>query len=90
MKAAEDIKCSPFRPHPHNLVEPEGCKNGVYSLDSINITPQKTSIVFQNLRFNCVKKNEISNSLQVRVENLIDPFQSELILYFYRHTRVFF
>ena len=63
---------APYRPHPHNLVGKEGCKKGVCTMeltDAMNCS-------FPNLGIQCVKKKDIDESLVLRQQIRVDPFQS--------------
>ena len=67
----------PPRTHPHNLVSPasvgrEGCKKGVCT---IHMNDDMTAS-FPNLGIQCVKKKDIDESLTLRQQIRVDPFQS--------------
>ena len=62
----------PHRPHPHNLVGKEGCKKGVCT---IHMNDDMTA-AFPNLGIQCVKKKDIDESLSLRQQIRVDPFQS--------------
>lgn len=64
---------APYRPHPHNLVGKEGCKKGVCTME----LDQSMSCSFPNLGIQCVKKKDIDDSLTLRQQIRVDPFQSK-------------
>ncbi|XP_040576306.1 uncharacterized protein [Lepeophtheirus salmonis] len=64
---------TPYRPHPHNLVGKEGCKKGVCTLE---INPESMACSFPSLGIQCVKKKEIEESLNLRQQIRVDPFQT--------------
>ncbi|XP_044254218.1 embryonic polarity protein dorsal-like isoform X2 [Tribolium madens] len=67
-------KEEPYKPHPHKLVG-EHCKRGVCSFEA-EVTPNNPDITFRKLGVQCVKKNELKESLSVREESNIDPFST--------------
>lgn len=67
-------KDAPYRPHPHNLVGKDGCKNGVCTL---KLTGKPQRAVFSNLGIQCVKKKDIKAALEVRESLQVDPFKSK-------------
>ena len=75
-KAVVVVSCvtqeQPYRPHPHNLVGKEGCKKGVCT---IHMNDDMTAS-FPNLGIQCVKKKDIDESLTLRQQIRVDPFQS--------------
>ena len=75
-KAVVVVSCvtsdQPHRPHPHNLVGKEGCKKGVCT---IHMNDDMTA-AFPNLGIQCVKKKDIDESLSLRQQIRVDPFQS--------------
>nr|XP_015835035.1 PREDICTED: embryonic polarity protein dorsal isoform X2 [Tribolium castaneum] len=77
-RAAVVVSCvtkdEPHKPHPHKLVG-EHCKKGVYTFEA-EITPNNPDIVFRKLGVQCVKRNELKESLNVREEKNIDPFKT--------------
>ncbi|EZA51108.1 Embryonic polarity protein dorsal [Ooceraea biroi] len=63
----------PYRPHPHNLVGKEVCKQGVCTVE----VPVGNMVVsFSNLGIQCVKKKDIEDALRVRQELRVDPFRT--------------
>ena len=76
-KAVVVVSCvtneQPYRPHPHNLVGKEGCKKGVCT---IHMNDDMTA-AFPNLGIQCVKKKDIDDSLSLRQQIRVDPFQSK-------------
>jgi len=62
----------PYRPHPHNLVGKEGCKKGVCTIP----LGENMTVSFPNLGIQCVKKKDIDESLTLRQQIRVDPFQS--------------
>jgi len=75
-KAVVVVSCvtsdQPHRPHPHNLVGKEGCKKGVCT---IHMNDDMTA-AFPNLGIQCVKKKDIDESLSLRQQIRVDPFQT--------------
>jgi len=75
-KAVVVVSCvtndAPYKPHPHNLVGKEGCKKGVCT---IHMNDDMTAS-FPNLGIQCVKKKDIDESLTLRQQIRVDPFQS--------------
>ncbi|XP_055533600.1 embryonic polarity protein dorsal-like [Wyeomyia smithii] len=67
-------KDPPYRPHPHNLVGKEGCKEGVCT---VHIDSSTMSYVFSNLGIQCVKKKGIEESLMQRKRIKVDPFHTQ-------------
>ncbi|KAG7213837.1 hypothetical protein KM043_003050 [Ampulex compressa] len=63
----------PHRPHPHNLVGKEGCKQGICT---VGISSENMMVTFANLGIQCVKKKDIEDALRVREENRVDPFRT--------------
>ena len=66
---------APYRPHPHNLVGKDGCREGVCT---VNINNDNMECVFSNLGIQCVKRKEVEQALKKRQDIRVDPFQSEL------------
>jgi len=62
----------PHRPHPHNLVGKEGCKKGVCTIP----LGENMTVSFPNLGIQCVKKKDIDESLTLRQQIRVDPFQT--------------
>jgi len=75
-KAVVVVSCvtndAPYKSHPHNLVGKEGCKKGVCT---IHMNEDMTAS-FPNLGIQCVKKKDIDESLTLRQQIRVDPFQS--------------
>ncbi|XP_053686256.1 embryonic polarity protein dorsal-like [Sabethes cyaneus] len=67
-------KDPPYRPHPHNLVGKEGCKEGVCT---VKLDCNSMSYVFSNLGIQCVKKKGIEESLGLRERIQVDPFHTK-------------
>ena len=63
---------APYRPHPHNLVGKEGCKKGVCTME----LTEAMNCSFPNLGIQCVKKKDIEESLVLRQQIRVDPFQT--------------
>merc|ERR1719495_666247 len=63
---------APHRPHPHNLVGKEGCKKGVCTME----LTEAMNCSFPNLGIQCVKKKDIEESLVLRQQIRVDPFQT--------------
>lgn len=68
------------RPHPHKLVGKDGCKNGI-SRVCFEAEPEKL-LSFQNLGIQCVKKNEIDESLAEKQVIRLDPFNSKFSIFY--------
>ncbi|XP_029345087.1 embryonic polarity protein dorsal isoform X2 [Acyrthosiphon pisum] len=66
-------KDRPYRPHPHNLVGRDNCKNGICSIE---INNESMTESFQNLGIQCVKRKDIDKALRVREERKLDPFKT--------------
>ncbi|XP_055683183.1 putative transcription factor p65 homolog isoform X2 [Lutzomyia longipalpis] len=66
-------KDRPYKPHPHNLVGKDGCKQGVCT---VNINEETMSVTFSNLGIQCVKKKDIEEALRVRQEIKVDPYKT--------------
>ncbi|XP_071647614.1 dorsal protein isoform X2 [Temnothorax longispinosus] len=66
-------KDAPYRPHPHNLVGKEACKQGVCTIE---VPAGNMVISFSNLGIQCVKKKDIEEALRVRQELRVDPFRT--------------
>lgn len=66
-------KDAPYRPHPHNLVGKEVCKQGVCTVE---VPSGNMVVTFSNLGIQCVKKKDIEDALRVRQELRVDPFRS--------------
>jgi len=62
----------PYRPHPHNLVGKEGCKKGVCTLE----LGEDMTCSFPSLGIQCVKKKDIEESLNLRQQIRVDPYQT--------------
>ena len=77
-KAVVVVSCvtndAPYKSHPHNLVGKEGCKKGVCT---IHMNEDMTAS-FPNLGIQCVKKKDIDESLTLRQQIRVDPFQCRL------------
>ena len=77
-KAVVVVSCvtneAPYKSHPHNLVGKEGCKKGVCT---IHMNDDMTAS-FPNLGIQCVKKKDIDESLTLRQQIRVDPFQCRL------------
>ena len=67
-------KDPPYRQHPHQLVG-HNCKYGVCSFEQ-EVTATNSTITFPKLAVQCVKKADVKESLRVREEKNIDPFES--------------
>ena len=65
---------APYKPHPHNLVGKEGCSKGVCTIE---MDSDSMSCSFPSLGIQCVKKKEIEESLSLRQQIRVDPFQSK-------------
>ena len=65
---------APYKPHPHNLVGKEGCSKGVCTIE---LDSDTMSCSFPSLGIQCVKKKEIEESLKLRQQIRVDPFQSK-------------
>ncbi|KAH0945556.1 hypothetical protein HN011_011334 [Eciton burchellii] len=63
----------PYRPHPHNLVGKEVCKQGVCTVE---VPAGNMVATFSNLGIQCVKKKDIEEALRVRQELRVDPFRT--------------
>merc|ERR1711970_984083 len=63
---------APYRPHPHNLVGKEGCKKGVCAME----LTEAMNCSFPNLGIQCVKKKGIEESLVLRQQIRVDPYQT--------------
>ncbi|XP_006619741.1 embryonic polarity protein dorsal-like isoform X2 [Apis dorsata] len=66
-------KDQPYRPHPHNLVGKEACKQGVCTVE---ISSENMTVTFANLGIQCVKKKDIEEALKIREEIRVDPFRT--------------
>ncbi|XP_058456415.1 embryonic polarity protein dorsal-like [Malaya genurostris] len=66
-------KDPPYRPHPHNLVGKEGCKQGVCT---VQLDSSTMSYIFSNLGIQCVKKKGIEEALRLRENIRVDPFRT--------------
>ncbi|XP_011173619.1 embryonic polarity protein dorsal [Solenopsis invicta] len=66
-------KDAPYRPHPHNLVGKEVCKQGVCTVE---VPSGNMVVTFSNLGIQCVKKKDIEEALRVRQELRVDPFRT--------------
>ena len=66
----------PYRPHPHNLVGKEGCSKGVCTIE---LETETMSCNFPTLGIQCIKKKEIEESLNLRQQIRVDPFQSKVV-----------
>ncbi|XP_070166000.1 dorsal protein isoform X2 [Polyergus mexicanus] len=62
-----------YRPHPHNLVGKEVCKQGVCTVE---VPAGNMVVTFSNLGIQCVKKKDIEEALRVRQELRVDPFRT--------------
>lgn len=74
-------KDPPYRAHPHNLVGKEICVKGVCRVD-LN-RDNNMSVSFTNLGIQCVKKKDIKSALDVRQAVKVDPFGSNVKIYFF-------
>ena len=68
---------APYKPHPHNLVGKEGCSKGVCTIE---MDSETMSCTFPSLGIQCVKKKEIEESLSLRQQIRVDPFQCNYIM----------
>ncbi|XP_020287946.1 embryonic polarity protein dorsal-like [Pseudomyrmex gracilis] len=66
-------KDSPYRPHPHNLVGKEVCKQGICTVE---VPAGNMVVTFSNLGIQCVKKKDIEEALRVRQDLRVDPFRT--------------
>ncbi|XP_066594292.1 embryonic polarity protein dorsal-like isoform X2 [Prorops nasuta] len=66
-------KDPPYRPHPHNLVGKEACKQGVCTLE---FNSDNMICTFANLGIQCVKKKDIEDALKAREEMRVDPYRT--------------
>ncbi|XP_011647341.1 embryonic polarity protein dorsal isoform X3 [Pogonomyrmex barbatus] len=66
-------KDSPYRPHPHNLVGKEVCKQGVCTVE---VPSGNMVVTFSNLGIQCVKKKDIEEALRMRQELRVDPYRT--------------
>ncbi|XP_011874541.1 PREDICTED: embryonic polarity protein dorsal isoform X3 [Vollenhovia emeryi] len=66
-------KDAPYRPHPHNLVGKEVCKQGVCTVE---VPSGNMVVTFSNLGIQCVKKKDIEDALRVRQDLRVDPFRT--------------
>ena len=71
---------APYKPHPHNLVGKEGCSKGVCTIE---MDSETMSCTFPSLGIQCVKKKEIEESLSLRQQIRVDPFQCNYYIYQY-------
>ena len=67
---------APYKPHPHNLVGKEGCSKGVCTIE---MDSETMSCSFPSLGIQCVKKKEIEESLSLRQQIRVDPFQCKIL-----------
>lgn len=67
-----------YRPHPHNLVGKEVCKQGVCTVE---VPAGNMVVTFSNLGIQCVKKKDIEEALRVRQELRVDPFRSMCVIF---------
>uniref|UniRef100_A0A8C4NGI6 V-rel avian reticuloendotheliosis viral oncogene homolog n=2 Tax=Eptatretus burgeri TaxID=7764 RepID=A0A8C4NGI6_EPTBU len=65
-------KSNPPRPHPHSLVGRE-CKDGICEMELL--PGNSTTAYFPNLGIQCVRRREILDSLRLRLQRNVDPFQ---------------
>uniref|UniRef100_A0A1L8DI69 Putative transcription factor p65 n=2 Tax=Nyssomyia neivai TaxID=330878 RepID=A0A1L8DI69_9DIPT len=76
-KAVVVVSCvtkdRPYKPHPHNLVGKDGCKQGVCT---VNINEETMSVTFSNLGIQCVKKKDIEDALRMRQDIKVDPYKT--------------
>lgn len=63
-------KDPPHRPHPHNLVGKESCRQGVCT---VQVSAECRTVAFTSLGIQCVRKKDIAESLRVREEIRVDP-----------------
>ncbi|XP_066599744.1 embryonic polarity protein dorsal-like [Prorops nasuta] len=66
-------KDPPYRPHPHNLVGKEACKQGVCALE---FNTDNMIFTFANLGIQCVKKKDIEDALKAREDMRVDPYRT--------------
>ncbi|CAL7934589.1 unnamed protein product [Xylocopa violacea] len=66
-------KDQPHRPHPHNLVGKEACRQGVCTVE---VSSENMTVTFANLGIQCVKKKDIEEALRIREEIRVDPFRT--------------
>uniref|UniRef100_H2YS42 RHD domain-containing protein n=1 Tax=Ciona savignyi TaxID=51511 RepID=H2YS42_CIOSA len=75
MRVSLVSKDDPAKPHPHSLVGRD-CNNGVCQ---VNVDPSNQMLgVFPNLGIQCVKRKEVSQAIQDRLNNGINPFATML------------
>ncbi|XP_078413039.1 proto-oncogene c-Rel isoform X2 [Cetorhinus maximus] len=67
-------KVEPFKPHPHDLVGKD-CRDGYYEAD---FGPDRRILCFQNLGIQCVKKKEVKEAIQRRLNRFTVP-QEQLL-----------
>uniref|UniRef100_UPI00358DD982 transcription factor p65-like n=1 Tax=Myxine glutinosa TaxID=7769 RepID=UPI00358DD982 len=65
-------KSNPPRPHPHSLVGRE-CKDGICEIELL--PGNSTTAYFPNLGIQCVRRREILDSLRLRLQRNVDPYQ---------------
>ncbi|XP_058801097.1 transcription factor SPT20 homolog isoform X2 [Phymastichus coffea] len=66
-------KDKPYRAHPHNLVGRMLCKNGVCRAIMSN---GQSSLAFDRLGIQCIKKKDVYDSLVIREKLKVDPFNN--------------
>ncbi|XP_012152813.2 dorsal isoform X2 [Megachile rotundata] len=66
-------KDEPYRPHPHNLVGKEACKQGVCTVE---VSSKTMTVTFANLGIQCVKRKDIEEALRIREAIRVDPFRT--------------
>nr|XP_026692312.1 rel1 protein isoform X1 [Ciona intestinalis]BAE06668.1 RelA [Ciona intestinalis] len=75
MRVSLVSKDDPPRPHPHSLVGRD-CNNGVCQ---INVDPGNQMLgVFPNLGIQCVRRREVSQAIQDRLNHGVNPFGTML------------
>ena len=83
-------KDPPYRPHPHNLVGKEVCKQGVCTVE---VNSENMTVSFDKLGIQCVKRKDIEDALNLREKIRVDPFRSNIsVLYFifYRLNLIYY
>ncbi|XP_054553442.1 transcription factor p65 isoform X2 [Talpa occidentalis] len=64
-------KDPPHRPHPHELVGKD-CRDGFYEAE---LCPDRSIHSFQNLGIQCVKKRDLEQAINQRIQTNNNPFQ---------------
>ncbi|XP_018572643.1 embryonic polarity protein dorsal-like isoform X2 [Anoplophora glabripennis] len=65
-------KDAPHRPHPHNIVGRENCRNGLYKIEC----DASSFIQLSNLGVQCVTRRKMEESLKIRQLLKVDPFNT--------------